>query len=222
MQQRYDDTCKYCLDRLLGSQAIDKFSELSDDQLGTFFANFYYIVEQFPKQLGLLIFNAPNNQALFTLGDNLIDELGGADKIEELNYTGLHVNLLGGLMKGLGFTKGDLDSITPLPETQQYIDFLNDGYLNKPFVESIAYIAAGMEAIFPEIAKRIYNALSSRFSDEQLVHFTEHMVADVKHDQQLRKMIYPLLEEKGAFELFEKGAKDIAEYQYTMLEAFVR
>lgn len=222
MQQQYNDICQHCLDRLLGSQAIDKFSDLSDDQLQTFFSNFYYIVKQFPRQLGLLIFNAPNNQALFTLADNLVDELGGPDKIEELEFSGLHVNLLSGLMKALGFTQSDLDSITPLPETQQYIDFLNDGYLNKPFIESIAYIAAGMEAIFPDIAKRIYNALSSRFSDEQLVHFTEHMVADVKHDQQLREMIYPLLEEEGAFESFEKGAKDIAEYQYVMLEAFVR
>lgn len=222
MQQRYNDICQYCLGRLLESKAISGFDKLSDEQLQTFFSNFYHIVEQFPRQLGLLIFNAPNNQALFTLGDNLVDELGGADKIEALDYTGLHANLLAGLMKGLGFTEGDLTSMKPLPETQRYIDFLNQGYLNKPFIESIAYIAAGMEAIFPEIAKRMYNVLSARFSDEQLIHFKEHMVADVKHDQQLRQMIFPLLQEEGAFELFEKGAKEVAEYQYTMLEAFVR
>ncbi|WP_144394175.1 iron-containing redox enzyme family protein [Pleionea sediminis] len=222
MQKQYDEICKYCLDRLLETKAIRQFDELSDDQLQTFFSNFYYIVGQFPRQLGLLIFNAPNNDALFTLGDNLVDELGGADKLESLDFSGLHVNLLGGLMKGLGFTDNDLHSITPLTETQKYIDFLNEGYLNKPFIESIAYIAAGMEAIFPEIAKRMYNVLSARFTDEQLIHFKEHMVADVKHDEQLRKMIYPLLEDEGALALFEKGAKEVAEYQVAMLDAFVR
>ncbi len=164
----------------------------------------------------------PNNQALFTLADNLMDELGGPENIEEFDYSGLHVNLLGGLMKGLGFTDGDLQNIEPLPETKRYIEFLNEGYLNKPFIESIAYIAAGMEAIFPEIAKRMYMALSHRFTDEQLIHFKEHMVADVKHDQQLRTMIFPLLEKPGALEQFEKGAKEVAEYQFAMLEAFVR
>ncbi|NVJ61918.1 MAG: iron-containing redox enzyme family protein [Gammaproteobacteria bacterium] len=222
MQQVYDKVCQDCLAKLVNTKAISDFDKLTAAQMQNFFANFYYIVQQFPKQLGLLIFNAPNNEALFTLGDNLIDELGGAEKVEKMDYSGLHVNLLGGLMKGLGFTDGDLKSITPIKETQDYINFLNDGYLNKSFIESIAYIAAGMEAIFPEIAKRMYAVLSSRFSDEQLIHFKEHMVADVKHDQQLRKMIYPLLEESGAAELFEKGAKEVAEYQIAMLDAFVR
>ncbi len=64
MQQQYDAVCQHCLSRLLESKAIANFDQLTDGQLQTFFSNFYHIVEQFPKQLGLLIFNAPNNPLL--------------------------------------------------------------------------------------------------------------------------------------------------------------
>lgn len=217
----YESICEECLEIISKEDLFSRFDSLSQEQLNIFINEFYVIVREFPKQLGLLIYRAPSKHMLFTLVDNMMDELGGIDKIENYDYSGLHTALLEKLGQANGLTEEDFENMQPSEQTQIFQDFLVDGYVNKPFVEAVAYIAAGMEAIFPVIAKLIYKGLSSKFTDEQLIHFKEHMTADVEHDKKLRSSIYPMLE--GSEEnkaLFRKGALECAEQERLLIKSF--
>ncbi|MEM7181742.1 MAG: iron-containing redox enzyme family protein [Spirochaetota bacterium] len=193
---------------------FDRFKEMDDAELRRFIESFYILVREFPRQLGFLIARAPNKLTLFVLADNLVDELGGPEKLEKRDFSAMHTELLRGLGRKVGITDEEFETLEPNLPTQRHIMMLEKAYQEKSFIEAAAYIAGGMESVFPEIAKRIYVGLSSRFSEIELIHFSTHMTADVEHDQAFRDCLFPMMEnDEAAREQFRRGALECARSQ---------
>lgn len=148
--------------------------ELTLDHLRGYAGQYYAHVLAFPQYVSGAHAICPDQSERQELLENLIEEERGDEN---------HPELWMRFAEGVGTTRRDVESATPLPETQQLVDLFRDVTMRRSFAEACAALYV-YESQVPEVAKTKIAGLKQFYgiADERSLQFFEvHIGADEIH-----------------------------------------
>jgi pyrroloquinoline quinone (PQQ) biosynthesis protein C len=156
--------------------------ELRREQLMGFVGQFYqYFPKPFPKPIAAMLGRCPNDAELERmLIDNVVEEGTG-----EITGTDSHRGLYIRFAQACGFSKGELDQIEPLPETEAFLDWRELLIYQRSWLELYASQGFCLEGTASPRMTRIVHGLTNHYgferNSEDIRYWTLHMGVDEEH-----------------------------------------
>ena len=187
---------------------LDKIGSLNNEQLKIFASQFYLYVKMFPRLMGAVIYNVPDEISRLPLILNLINECGGLKYMEKLDNSHTHPALFRRFTRKLGIKDEDLEKSKPLPSTKQFIEVYEKLYLKSPPIKSMGAVGPGTECIVPIMYVPILEGLrkQKKFSEDDLYFFSLHLPVDEEHCEMICKALTPNMDDKKNQKLVRDGA----------------
>lgn len=161
---------------------------MKQNELRIFAEQYYLLSNAFCTFLFYACINIESEEDRLPILTNLWDEHGKG------NIQQSHRNLLKKFLFSVD-EKIDVNNITPLQSTKQYILNMLDIYKNSSAVEILSALGAGCESLTTEQYKIILKSLRSnyKFTDSELIFFTEHIKHDAEHSSDINKVLNNIL-----------------------------
>jgi len=162
--------------------------KLSSDAIREYAKQYYYFVYQFPTFISAIHSNATKLEDRQMLLSNLMDEETG-----EKNHPELWLRFC----DGLGLSRSEVESVQPLPETENLTTVFKKLCQKRSYAEGVAALYA-YESQIPDVSaekietlKKFYNLTSS----DSLEFFAVHQEADIEHSRISRDILDSLTDE---------------------------
>ncbi|HLC52563.1 MAG TPA: iron-containing redox enzyme family protein [Candidatus Nanoarchaeia archaeon] len=190
---------------------LDKIKDLNNEQLKIFASQFYLYVRMFPRLMGAVVYNVPDEVSRLPLILNLINECGGLKYLEKLDSSHTHPALFRRFTKKLGIKDKDLENTKPLLSTKQFIDVYEKLYLKSPPLKSIGAVGPGTECIVPIMYIPILEGLrkQKKFTEDDLYFFSLHLPVDEEHCEMICKTLTNYMDDKKNQKLVRDGALEV-------------
>jgi pyrroloquinoline quinone (PQQ) biosynthesis protein C len=156
--------------------------KLARNQLKGFIGQFYlFFPKPFPKPIAAMLSRCPDDPELEKMWiENVVEEGTG-----EITGTDSHKGLFIRFASACGFTKEELDSVQPLPETQAFLDWRELLMYQRSWLELYACQGFCLEGTASERMTRIVNGLTNHYGfkrdSEDIRYWTLHMGVDEEH-----------------------------------------
>ncbi len=216
----FDETAKLALDKILSAQIIRRFSYLSPTQLRPFCMGFHAFIDYFPKYLGSLISCAPNDTLRLLLIDNLVDESGGINRVEQLDSSGIHAQLFRNFCYQFGITDSELlDHNQQDNVTISLINQLTKLSQHESFYTALGGVSPGLENVFPHWIKLILEGLKQNtyIDPNSLLYFELHTTIDLEHGQKFKDCLINAIKREKDWKSLRKGAWIMTDLLYDFL-----
>lgn len=138
----------------------------------------YFQVDQHIRAFGAIYANCPDSRVRRLLVENLIDEETdlrcGSDS---------HAMLCRRFAKALGATDEEIADSRPIPEVDDYVEWVIDFCKNASFVEGLAALSLAGESQVPDAMRAAVRGLKAHYglSDEDIEFFIVHIAGDEEH-----------------------------------------
>jgi pyrroloquinoline-quinone synthase len=187
---------------------LSKIENLNDAQLKVFASQFYLYVRMFPRLMGAVVYNVPDETSRLPLILNLINECGGLEYMEKLDNSHTHPALFRRFTQKLGINDDDLEKTKPLPSTKNLIQTYEKLYLNSPPIKAMGAVGPGTECIVPIMYVPIIEGLrkQNKFTKDDLYFFSLHLPIDEEHCEMICKALSPDMDDKKNQKLVRDGA----------------
>lgn len=225
LQKLFDQTQQEALAIVMKAPILAEFERLNKRQLQEFAVGFFHFVKLSPKYFTSLLARSPNDIMRLTLIDNIIDEMGGVNNIQESNSSDTHPNLYRRFAYELGLSDKDLDNIN---SAKPYAKRMHDNFcrvaLESPFWRSLGGLSPGIENVFDQWVGEIYKGLLARksFSPGALIYFDIHAALDHVHGEKFRECILKSLISDEDFIQLRDGALTVARIHRKFLDDFAQ
>lgn len=220
----FDSVTEEILQIILETPLIRNISQLNRAELQQFFVQFHYFVDAFPRYLGALVWQSPDDKIRLVLLDNLIDESGGFERIQSLNSADTHPALFRRVLHRLNISDQQLATFPPEDYTRQMLSELEKLFIHSPFLEAFGGIAPGVESIFYTWIEVVQKGLEaySYFTQDDLLYFSLHAVVDHEHSNALKNAIMPYLNTEYNRKLLRRGALTMVYAQKHLFEGLTK
>ncbi len=192
---------------------LSKIGTLSIDQLKTFASQFYLYVRMFPRLMGAIVYNTPDESVRLPLILNLINECGGVRNLNGFDNQYTHPALFRVFTRALGIPEKELEATEPLPSTRQFIETYEHLYLQSPFLKAMGAVGPGTECAVPKMYLPILEGLRTQnhFSENDLHFFALHLPIDQEHCDMICEALAPYLNDEENRRLVREGALEALE-----------
>lgn len=206
--QFFEQTINETAKALISSPILQQLDILPKGQLHFLFSQIYYLVESFPGLLAALVLQTNDENILFSIIDNLIDECGGIERIQNRDYSATHSRLLKSFIEKLSNTDAVAEKSI---HTKLMLSNFKKLFINSTFIEALGAMAA-MEGASVQWFNHLFQKLKTRneFSTQDLYFFELHTVMDEAHGSALKDVLIPLLTKYDNYALFKSGADTAA------------
>jgi pyrroloquinoline-quinone synthase len=207
----YDSVINQTIAMQLSPPILSRLTEMDNGELRYLFSQIYYFVKDFPGLLGALIWQVEDERIRFALADNLIDELGGPEKIKHRDFSGTHSQLLKYFIESIDPENG---RIFPRSiHTNILKDSFNRLFLHSSPLEALSAVAT-MEGTSSSWFNLLYKQLLARnqFSSEAMYFFDLHTRLDDEHGSILKEVLLPSLKDADSYALFKHGTVSAASF----------
>lgn len=224
-QKLFDQTQQEALSIVMKAPILNEFEYLNKRQLQEFALGFFHFVKLSPKYFTSLLARSPNDMMRLTLIDNIIDEMGGVNNIQESDSSDTHPNLYRRFAYELGLSDRQLDYIN---EAKPYAKSMHDNFchvaFDSPFWRSLGGLSPGIENVFDQWVGKIYKGLLARkeFSPGALIYFDIHAALDHIHGEKFRECILKSLVNEEDFAQLRDGALTVARVHRKFLDDFAQ
>lgn len=198
-----------CEESLLSAPLLNGIDALTTDQLHYLFSQLYYFIEQFPGYLGALLLKSTDKSILFVVTQNLVDECGGIDQLDQNNYSSSHSFLLKDfILKSIGKPIAEMDIYTKI-----LVSSFGKLFENSTLIESLSAMTI-MESISNKWFSLVYDGLVKRneFSESDLHFFKIHISLDEVHGNALKNVLESLITDNDSSIFFRHGALSAMSY----------
>jgi pyrroloquinoline quinone (PQQ) biosynthesis protein C len=224
-QKLFDQTQQEALSIVMKAPILNEFEHLNKRQLQEFALGFFHFVKLSPKYFTSLLARSPNDIMRLTLIDNIIDEMGGVNNIQESDSSDTHPNLYRRFAYELGLSDrelGHIDGVKPYAK-RMYGNFCRVAF-DSPFWRSLGGLSPGIENVFDQWIGKIYKGLLARkkFSPGALVYFDIHAALDHIHGEKFRECILKTLTTEEDFAQLRDGALTVARIHRKFLDDFAQ
>ncbi len=192
---------------------LNQIENLNEKQLKIFASQFYLYVRMFPRLMGAVVYNIPDETARLPLILNLINECGGLEYMEKLDNSHTHPALFRRFTRTLGIIDKELEKTKPLPSTQYFIKTYEKLYLKSPPLKTIGAVGPGTECVVPVMYIPILEGLrkQNKFSENDLYFFNLHLPVDEEHCEMICKVLAPYMDKPENQKLVRQGALEALE-----------
>jgi pyrroloquinoline quinone (PQQ) biosynthesis protein C len=152
--------------------------ELSRNQLKGWVVQTYLPVsDHFLRLVAALYASCPSADLRESIWENLLEEMTGS-----ISHSMSHPQLLIKLAKALGASEDEIKSVEPVPETKEYLDWL-EKLRHLSFIEGVGGIMFGGEAQIIGAQEVISKALKDNYglTAEDTLFFDIHVEIDKQH-----------------------------------------
>ncbi|MBI4611753.1 MAG: iron-containing redox enzyme family protein [Candidatus Rokubacteria bacterium] len=148
--------------------------ELTRVQLGSWAAQHYQYVSQFPRWCAAVYAECPDPDARDFLLENIVEEESGTK----------HVDLLIRFAEACGLTRSEVENAKQLPTTRALTAWCYE-MSHRRFHVAAAGLLVGLESQVPGIYRRNLPPLKTHygFTDHEVEFFSVHIVADEVHGE---------------------------------------
>jgi pyrroloquinoline-quinone synthase len=148
--------------------------ELTRSQLGSWAAQHYQYVSQFPRWCAAVYAECPHADARDFLLENIVEEESGTK----------HVDLLIRFAEACGVSRAEVERTVQLPTTRALTAWCYE-MAHRPFQEAAAGLLVGLESQVPGIYRRNLPPLKPKygFTDHEIEFFAVHIEVDEVHGE---------------------------------------
>jgi pyrroloquinoline-quinone synthase len=153
--------------------------------LGRWAAQYYLFVREFARFLSAVHSRCPDFEARALIAENIYEEHGRFAEGRD------HPALMRRFGRAIGLTDDAMEAASPLPETAAYIDTLFRLTQAGSYLEGLAAVGLGVEAVVPRYFALLEPLLRERYglTVEDTEFFRVHLTDDVEHAERALAII---------------------------------
>ena len=159
---------------------------ITTPQLQLFTEQFYLHISRMLPWIGAIYVNCPFEDVRTSLVKNLAEECTGM-----VTGSDAHPELLLTFADALGSDRDAIKASEQLPAGRRVTDYFEFMGLCRQWFVPLSAVAIGLESFVPETFTRMVKALQDNYgmTDEQLIFFTIHIIADQDHGDEGIEMV---------------------------------